>query len=157
MKIDRLVLTAASIEAIRAFHERTPGMETVTLGEGRAAPCCGEHRIGLHEAGHGLEPESRSPTPGPGDFRLVTDTPSTRSPRALPPAALRSRKAPWRAPGFCEAAPDAASRPGNGRRDPAGPVQYDPVPLRPAGRQWLEILPRSGRARSAGGSLAVPT
>ena len=111
MRIDRLVLTAASIEAIRAFHERTPGMETVTFGEGRTAPCRGEHGIGLHEAEHGFEPESRSLTPGPG----------------------------------------------NGRRDPAGPVQYDPVPPRPAGRQWLEIPPRSGRARSAGGSLAVPT
>ena len=78
MKIDRIdhfVLTVASIEAACAFYERALGMEIVTFGGGRTALSFGEYKINLHEAGREFEPKSRVPTPGSGDFCLVTDTP----------------------------------------------------------------------------------
>lgn len=73
--IDHFVLTVASIEATCAFYERGLGMDAITFGDGRTALCFGVHKINLHEAGREFEPKSRVPTPGSGDFCLITDTP----------------------------------------------------------------------------------
>ena len=78
MKIDRIdhfVLTVRDIEATCAFYERALGMERMTFGEGRMALRFGAQKINLHEAGNEMDLRARHPTPGSGDFCLITTTP----------------------------------------------------------------------------------
>jgi catechol 2,3-dioxygenase-like lactoylglutathione lyase family enzyme len=75
MRIDHLVLTVRSIDATCAFYESALGARVVTFGAGRRAVQIGDQKINLHEAGHELEPNARSPTPGSGDICIVTDEP----------------------------------------------------------------------------------
>lgn len=72
-RIDHFVLTVASLEATCAFYERVLGMEVETFGEGRKALKFGHQKINLHESGKEFEPKSERPTPGSGDFCLITD------------------------------------------------------------------------------------
>lgn len=74
-RIDHFVLTVASVEATCDFYERTLGMKVETFGEGRKALAFANQKINLHQAGAELEPKSDKPTPGSGDFCLITDTP----------------------------------------------------------------------------------
>jgi catechol 2,3-dioxygenase-like lactoylglutathione lyase family enzyme len=72
-RLDHIVLTVRSIQATCDFYERAVGVEVRTFGEGRRALQIGEQKINLHEAGHEFEPRAQHPTPGSGDFCLMTD------------------------------------------------------------------------------------
>jgi catechol 2,3-dioxygenase-like lactoylglutathione lyase family enzyme len=74
-RFDHLVLTVASVEATCAFYSRVLGMEVVMFGQGRKALRFGQQKINLHEAGHEFEPKAAQPTPGSGDFCLISATP----------------------------------------------------------------------------------
>lgn len=72
--LDHLVLTVRDVAATCAFYERVLGMRVVA-GEGRTALHFGLQKINIHRAGHELEPKSARPTPGGGDFCLITEAP----------------------------------------------------------------------------------
>lgn len=74
-RIDHIVLTVASISATAAFYERVLGFEVFTSEDGRTALTFGEQKINLHETGREFEPKAKRPTPGSGDFCLVTTEP----------------------------------------------------------------------------------
>lgn len=74
-RIDHFVLTVRDIEATCAFYARVLGMAVVTFGGGRTALSFGEQKINLHEAGNEFEPKALRPTPGSGDFCLITQVP----------------------------------------------------------------------------------
>jgi catechol 2,3-dioxygenase-like lactoylglutathione lyase family enzyme len=74
-RIDHFVLTVRDILATCDFYERALGMEREVFGEGRIALTFGSQKINLHEAGNELEPCAEHPTPGGGDFCLITTTP----------------------------------------------------------------------------------
>lgn len=78
MKIDRIdhfVLTVKDVAATCEFYERALGMTREEFGVGRVALKFGAQKINLHEAGNELEPKALHPTPGGGDFCLITATP----------------------------------------------------------------------------------
>ena len=78
MKVDRIdhfVLTVRSIEATCDFYSRVLGMAVEELGGGRRALKFGRQKINLHDAGNEFEPKAQRPTPGSGDFCLVSDIP----------------------------------------------------------------------------------
>jgi catechol 2,3-dioxygenase-like lactoylglutathione lyase family enzyme len=74
-RIDHFVLTVADIDRTCDFYARALGMEPVTFGDGRRALAFGAHKINLHAAGREFEPKAARPTPGSGDFCLITETP----------------------------------------------------------------------------------
>jgi catechol 2,3-dioxygenase-like lactoylglutathione lyase family enzyme len=74
-RIDHLVLTVRSIERTCQFYAEALRVEAITFGDGRRALQLGDQKINLHEAGREFEPKARLPTPGSGDFCLVTDEP----------------------------------------------------------------------------------
>ena len=74
-RIDHFVLTVRDIAATCAFYARVLGMAVVTFGGGRTALRFGEQKINLHEAGNEFEPKAQRPTPGSGDFCLITQAP----------------------------------------------------------------------------------
>jgi len=74
-RIDHLVLTVRDIEATCEFYTRVLGMQEVTFAGGRKALQFGQQKINLHQAGKEFEPKAISPTPGSGDFCLITQTP----------------------------------------------------------------------------------
>ena len=71
--IDHFVLTVRSIEATCDFYSRALGMEVVEFLTDRKALNFGSHKINLHQAGAEFEPKSVHPTPGSGDFCLITE------------------------------------------------------------------------------------
>jgi catechol 2,3-dioxygenase-like lactoylglutathione lyase family enzyme len=73
--IDHFVLTVRSIDATCDFYSRVLGMEVEEFGGSRRALKFGKQKINLHEAGNEFEPKAQRPTPGSGDFCLVTDLP----------------------------------------------------------------------------------
>jgi len=75
LRLDHFVLTVRSIEDTVAFYRRAIGLDAVTFGDGRRAIQIGEQKVNLHEAGHELEPKASRPTPGSGDFCIVTNEP----------------------------------------------------------------------------------
>ena len=70
---DHFVLTVSSIEETCAFYGEALGVEVITFAGGRKALLCGDQKINLHEAGREFEPKAAKPTPGAGDFCLVTE------------------------------------------------------------------------------------
>lgn len=74
-RIDHFVLTVKDVAATCDFYERALGMMREEFGEGRVALKFGAQKINLHEAGNELEPRALRPTPGGGDFCLITKTP----------------------------------------------------------------------------------
>tara|TARA_R110000803_G_scaffold187712_1_gene250062 strand:- start:83 stop:466 length:384 start_codon:yes stop_codon:yes gene_type:complete len=74
-RIDHFVLTVRDIDATCDFYAIALGMERIDFGAGRTALKFGQQKINLHRAGHELEPKSAKPTPGSGDFCLITKTP----------------------------------------------------------------------------------
>lgn len=73
--IDHVVLTVADVDATCEFYARTLGMAVVSFGEGRKALAFGAQKINLHRHRHEFEPKARQPTPGSGDFCLITSVP----------------------------------------------------------------------------------
>lgn len=74
-RLDHIVLTVRSIDATCDFYAGVVGLEVRTFGDGRRALQIGQQKINLHEAGHEFEPKALRPTPGAGDFCLITDEP----------------------------------------------------------------------------------
>jgi catechol 2,3-dioxygenase-like lactoylglutathione lyase family enzyme len=71
--IDHLVLTVCDAAATRRFHVEGLGLALVTFAGGRSALQIGVQKINLHHAGREFEPKAARPTPGSGDFCLLTD------------------------------------------------------------------------------------
>ena len=75
VRLDHFVLTVRSIDQTIDFCRQAIGLDVVTFGDGRRALQIGQQKVNLHEAGHEFEPKARVPTPGSGDFCLVTTEP----------------------------------------------------------------------------------
>ena len=78
MKIDRVdhfVLTVASIEATCEFYSKVLGMDVIEFAGGRKALAFGNQKINLHQRGKEFEPKALTPTPGSGDFCLISGVP----------------------------------------------------------------------------------
>ncbi len=73
--IDHFVLTVRDVEATCDFYSRVLGVEVEEFGGGRRALKFGRQKINLHQAGKEFEPKAPEPTPGAGDFCLITDVP----------------------------------------------------------------------------------
>lgn len=73
--LDHFVLTVASVEETCAFYQGLLGFERIdTAGRPTALAFAGQ-KINVHEAGREFEPKAGRPTPGSGDFCLITDRP----------------------------------------------------------------------------------
>ena len=77
-RIDHFVLTVRSVETTCNFYSRVLGMEVKEFEGGRRALQFGRQKINLHQAGKEFEPKAEQPTPGSGDFCLITDVPLVR-------------------------------------------------------------------------------
>lgn len=71
--IDHFVLTVEDVETTCEFYSDVLGAEIVTFGEGRKAVQFGDQKINLHPAGDEFEPKATDPTPGAGDFCVITE------------------------------------------------------------------------------------
>lgn len=74
-RIDHFVLTVRDIDATCAFYSRVLGMRVTTFAGGRKALTFGGQKINLHQAGREFEPKALTPTPGSGDFCLISAAP----------------------------------------------------------------------------------
>lgn len=74
-RIDHFVLTVRSVEETCAFYTRVLGFERVDQEGSPTALRFGLQKINIHEAGRTFEPKAAHPTPGAGDFCLVTTWP----------------------------------------------------------------------------------
>ncbi|NQW01383.1 MAG: VOC family protein [Rhodospirillales bacterium] len=74
-RIDHIVLTVASVAATIDFYERVLGMTAITFAGGRRALSFGNQKINLHPWPSPYPELAKSPTPGAGDFCLITQTP----------------------------------------------------------------------------------
>ncbi|ELY56845.1 putative biphenyl-2,3-diol 1,2-dioxygenase protein [Natronococcus amylolyticus DSM 10524] len=76
--IDHFVLTVEDLERTCAFYEAL-GAEVVAFDDGRTgerrALQFGEQKINLHPVDTDVEHVAAAPTPGAGDFCLLTETP----------------------------------------------------------------------------------
>ena len=70
--IDHFVLTVCDVEATCDFYSRVLGMEVEEFEGGRRALKFGRQKINLHQADAEFEPKAGKPTPGSGDFCLIT-------------------------------------------------------------------------------------
>jgi len=77
-RIDHFVLTVRSVETTCDFYSRVLGMKVEEFEGGRRALEFGRQKINLHQAGKEFEPKAGKPTPGSGDFCLITDVPLGR-------------------------------------------------------------------------------
>src|SRR4051812_17828772 len=73
--IDHFVLTVRSVEATCDFYRRVLGMRRLDQPNRPTALLFGSQKINLHEVGRTFEPKARTPTPGSGDFCLVSAVP----------------------------------------------------------------------------------
>jgi len=74
-RVDHFVLTVADVDATCDFYSRVLGMDVVIFGQGRKALSFGTQKINLHQHHREFEPKARQPTPGSGDFCLITSAP----------------------------------------------------------------------------------
>ena len=74
-RIDHFVLTVQSLEATCEFYERVLGFERVDTPGRPTALTFGHHKINIHEVRHTFDPKAAMPTPGSGDFCLITERP----------------------------------------------------------------------------------
>lgn len=79
-RLDHFVLTVASIPRAAAFYRDALGMGVETFrpadGSTRTALTFGAQKINLHEAGREFDPKAAAPTPGSGDFCLISAAPT---------------------------------------------------------------------------------
>ncbi|MER8843944.1 MULTISPECIES: VOC family protein [Mesorhizobium] len=73
--IDHFVLTVRSVEATCDFYRSVLGMRRLDQPNRPTALLFGSQKINLHEVGRTFEPKARTPTPGSGDFCLVSAVP----------------------------------------------------------------------------------
>ena len=71
-RFDHIVLTVRSLEATLGFYERALGFVREIRPGVPAALIFGRQKINVHEVGHTFEPKAERPTPGAGDFCLIT-------------------------------------------------------------------------------------
>ncbi len=81
--IDHFVLTVRSIEETCRFYQRVLGLECVCEPGRPTALKFGDQKINVHEIGHEFEPKAAVPTPGAGDFCLITVFPIDEVQRRL--------------------------------------------------------------------------
>jgi len=72
-RIDHIVLTVRSVEASCAFYERALGLRRIDTPGLPTAVTFGRQKINLHQVDHIFEPKAEVPTPGSGDFCLITE------------------------------------------------------------------------------------
>lgn len=73
--IDHFVLVVLSIERTVAFYRRVLGMEAREIAPDRWALHFGAQKINLQQLHLSVDPQTRHPTRGAGDFCLLTDVP----------------------------------------------------------------------------------
>jgi len=73
--IDHFVLTVASLEATCAFYQRVLGFERIDTPGRPTALAFGNQKINVHEVRRTFEPKAKVPTPGSGDYCLITERP----------------------------------------------------------------------------------
>lgn len=71
-RIDHLVLTVASLDVTCGFYQRVLGFERLDADGKPTALKFGRQKINVHQSEHTFEPKARAPTPGAGDFCLIT-------------------------------------------------------------------------------------
>jgi catechol 2,3-dioxygenase-like lactoylglutathione lyase family enzyme len=71
-RIDHFVLTVASIEDTCVFHETVLGFSRKDSPGQPTSLKFGRQKINVHQIDHTFEPRAAHPTPGAGDFCLVT-------------------------------------------------------------------------------------
>ena len=71
-RIDHIVLTVRSLEATLSFYERVLGFRREARSDAPASLKFGRQKINVHESNRTFEPKAASPTPGAGDFCLIT-------------------------------------------------------------------------------------
>lgn len=71
-RIDHFVLTVASLDATCGFYQRVLGFERHDADGKPTALKFGRQKINVHQSDHTFEPKARMPTPGAGDFCLIT-------------------------------------------------------------------------------------
>jgi catechol 2,3-dioxygenase-like lactoylglutathione lyase family enzyme len=74
-RIDHLVLTVSSIDTTCAFYCECLGMRRVDTPGSATSLHFGTQKINVHQIDHTFEPKADAPTPGSGDFCLVTTAP----------------------------------------------------------------------------------
>lgn len=73
--IDHLVLTVRSLDATCSFYERVLHFQRKDTPGKPTSLSFGTCKLNVHEVGHTFEPKARIPTPGSGDFCLITNKP----------------------------------------------------------------------------------
>ena len=97
--LDHFVLTVEDVETTCEFYSDVLDAEIVTFGEGRKAIQFGDQKINLHPAGDEFDPKAGRPTPGAGDFCVVTETAIETVERRLREAGVEIVHGPVEQPG----------------------------------------------------------
>ena len=71
-RIDHFVLTVTSLDRTCDFYQRVLGFERHDVEGKPTALKFGRQKINVHQADHTFEPKALAPTPGAGDFCLIT-------------------------------------------------------------------------------------
>ncbi len=71
-RIDHFVLTVASLDRTCEFYERVLGFRRDDVEGKPTALKFGRQKISVHQVHHTFNPKARVPTPGSGDFCLIT-------------------------------------------------------------------------------------
>ena len=71
--IDHFVLTVRDVEVTCDFYSRVLGVEVEAFEGAPTALKFGRQKINVHQTGNEFEPKADVPTPGSGDFCLITD------------------------------------------------------------------------------------
>jgi catechol 2,3-dioxygenase-like lactoylglutathione lyase family enzyme len=75
--IDHFVLVVLDIEATVGFYTRVLGLDAREIAPGRWALFFGNQKINLQQLHASVDPQTRHPSRGAGDFCLLTDIPMT--------------------------------------------------------------------------------
>jgi catechol 2,3-dioxygenase-like lactoylglutathione lyase family enzyme len=71
-RIDHFVLTVSCLEATLSFYERVLAFRREVRPDAPASLKFGRQKINVHESERTFEPKAARPTPGAGDFCLIT-------------------------------------------------------------------------------------
>lgn len=74
-RIDHIVLTVRSLEATLNFYERVLGFRRELRPDAPASLMFGLQKINVRQSDRTFEPKAANPTPGAGDFCLITSRP----------------------------------------------------------------------------------
>ena len=98
-RIDHFVLTVADVEATAAFYVQALGVAIVRGPGARMAIQFGRHKINLHTHGREWSPRAQHPTPGAGDFCLISAVPLEAIQQRLASAGVAIELGPVERPG----------------------------------------------------------